>query len=895
MSLFAKSRFYLRSLFQKRQLDEQLSEEIRTHVDLATVANVAKGMAPEEARFAALREFGNVAGIQERARDEHGWLWVEQGVQDVRYAFRQLRRSPGFTAVTVLTLAVGIGASTVLFSVLDPVFLRSLPVADPGGLYLAAVEGPSQIGKPFARVHYEEFRKRANALEQVAAMSTWPGYRELAAAAGGSETPVELLTFEVSANYFTALGVSPAAGRLFGEVEERAGSAAVAVISHELWQRRFGGDPAVVGRELLLDGYPVRVIGVADRGFRGALAGARTDLWLPAALSPLIDQNQPWGTEGYLANLPLFNLAVRLRPNVSRQQAETELTAIFRQVLARPDGRHKWQRAPEAGDIAQSRIELQPLGRGYGGVRNWLERPVTLLAGMVGVVLLVACANIAGLLMVRGSARQREFAMRAALGASRRRIVRQILVESLTLAALGGGGALLVAWIGTQALGKVLEMVDLSPDPRIYGFAAGVTLLTGMIFGLLPAWRLSRQDLAQASKRGGEASARLNQGLVIIQIALAFVLCSGAALIVETFRNVAGAATGFRPQQLWLAPLVVDRHATPQRRFEIERQFREACLALPGIREVSLQQGWSLINAGRLKVESVHDIQESARPDGEKITANRVTVGPDFFAVMRIPLRRGTGFKAADSEADSPAVIVLGEFAARRLFGERDPIGQKVKLWRDFEVVGVAADIKVVSLREEPRFVAYLPRQAGPSTLQTSLVLRTDAGSPLALGDLRGLLRQIEPTASVASLVAVEDHLARQVWTERLVAQLASGFALFVLLLACLGLFGLLAFGVVRRTREIGIRLALGASRGGLLELVIREGLLLLGIGSLLGAAATAGLGRFVEALLYGVSATAPWVYLAVGGTLTGATLVACLLPAWRATKVDPMVALRAE
>lgn len=895
MTWLAKVRFHLRTLFARRKLDEQLSEEVRAHVEMATEKNISKGLPPDEAHYAALREFGNVARIQEQAREGRGWLWVEQGVQDAFYAFRQIARSKGFAAVTVLTLALGIGASTVLFSVLNSVFLRSLPVKDPGGLFMLGATGPSRIGNPFTHGYYEHFRQHSTSFQAVAAMGFWPGFRALTRAGGDAGDAEELMTFEVSASYFTTMGVRASVGRLFDQGDDAANAPAVAVISHELWRRRFAADPSIVGCEILLDRFPVTVIGVAAPAFSGAVVGARADLWLPARLSPQIDQNQPWGAGGLAANYPLFNIAVRLRPGVSQRQAEAELTGLFQQQVALPAGLPPWQKALEGGDVLQSRIELQPLGRGYGGIRNWLYRPVVLLAGMVTAALLVACANIAGLLLVRGSAREREFAMRAALGASRSRIVRQILVESLALALLGGVAATLVVWGGTYGLGRFLEVVDLAPDIRVLTFAVGMTLITGLIFGLLPARRLSRLDLVSPGKQGTGPSSRMSRGLVVVQIALAFVLCSGAALIVRTFRNVAGIETGFRPAQLLVAPLTVDRSTAPKQRFEIEHRLRQACLVLPGVRSATFQQGWSLIGGTRARAESAHDIRDSLAPDAKPVPANRVTVGPDFFSTMQIPLLHGGGFHGADSAENAPPKVVLSEFAARRVFGERNPIGQRVKLWKDFEVVGVAADVKVATLREEPRLVVYLPLQASPSTLQTTLVIRTEPSARLALDDLRAVLRRIDPTASLARLTPVDDILVRQVRTERLLAQLAASFALFVLLLACVGLFGLLAFSVTRRTKEIGVRMALGASPRGLLVSVIREGMGLVLAGAVVGLVCAASLVRFVESLLYGISPTEPGVYLTVMAALGGAAFLACWLPARRASKVDPMVALRAE
>lgn len=880
----------LRRFFQRNRLDAEMREEMGIHLDLQAERNRAAGMGAEDARFAAERQFGNVASLRERVREQRGWLWLEQGRQDVRYAFRGLARNPGFTVVTVATLALGIGASTVLFSVVNAVFLRRLPVEQPAALYLLSVDAPEMWRRPFSQTYVRYFQEHAGTARDLAATGVWAGFREFSVRGTEDGKRDELMTFEVGGNYFEVMGVRPAAGRLFGPADDTPSSSPAAVISHELWARRFGRDPSVIGREIQLDRFPVTIVGVAAPGFFGALVGARADLWLPVELGPRIDQNQPWGAGGLKGNYPLFNLVARLAPDVSPAQAEKELTVLFRQQLAAGTGLPSWQRRATPPEVAQAQIRLQSLATGYGGVRQWLERPIALLAVMVGVVLLVTCANIAGLLLVRGSTREREFAMRSALGASRGRIMRQLLAESFALALLGGVAGAVVAEWGIRGVGDFLEVIDLAPDGRVLGFSAGITALVGLGVGLLPARRLGRhrQDAATAMQP------RLSQLLVISQIGLAFVLCSAATLVVQTFRNVSRIDAGIQPQHLFVAPLVVPRDAAPARRFAIEQALREACLDLPGVRQVSFAQGLPLIGGTRIKAESAHEIRES--PAGTiKLSANRVTAGPDFFATLGIPLLHGRGFEAADSASDAPARVILGARAAHALFGERNPVGLRISLWKDFEVIGVAADIKVASLREETRAIVYLPRQALPSTLSTTLLIRTDADGRLVLDDVRALLRRIDAQAAVSALAPVDGIFSREVRTEKLLAQLAACFAIFVLLLACLGLFGLLAFNVTRRTREIGVRLALGASHRGLIRMVLREGMQLVLGGTVLGLGGAAGSAHLAASLLYGISPTEPWVYGTMTAVLAVAALGACWLPAHRAARVDPMVALRSE
>jgi len=883
----------LRNLFRKRALDAEMAEEIRLHLEMQAERNRAGGMNADEARYAAQRQFGNVAIMQERVREGRGWVWVEQAVQDFRYAFRQLGRSPVFAIVAVATLAFGIGASTVFFSVVNAVFLRTLPVGDPAGLHLFTVEGPEWVKRPFSQGYHDYFRQHAGTVRDVASMSLWPGFRQMTVAGDAAGNTDELMTLQVSGNYFAVMGVRAALGRVLLPSDDRPEAPAVAVISHALWVRRFGSDSSVIGREILLDRFPVVVVGVATPGFEGTMVGARPQLWLPVQLSSRMDQNQPWGVTGVSANYPLFNLLARLAPGVSPEQANAELTGLLRQQLAAGTGLPSWQKPALPGEVRQSSIALQSIATGYGGARHWLQRPLALLCGMLAVVLLVACANIAGLLLVRGSARAREFALRAALGAGRGRVMRQLLVESLALASLGGAGGVVVAWLGTREVGKFLEGMDLAPDGRVLTFAVVVTAMAGLFAGFLPAWRLSRLDLMSAAK-GVPGGSWLGRGLVILQIGLAFVLCSAATLIVQTFRNVAGIDTGFRPQQLLAAPLVVPRDMSPAQRYALEHQLREACLGLPGVRQVTFQQGLALVAGTRIRAGAAHEIRES--PAGTvTLSASRVAVGPDFFSTMGIPVLHGSGFGPDDGADQAPARAVLDERAARGLFGEGNAIGRRISLWKEFEVIGVVADAKITNLREEPKPTVYLPRQAGPSTLQTSLMIRTEPGGRVPLEEIRALVHRFDPHSAVSAVVPVDDILSREVRTEKLLAQLASGFALFVLLLTGLGLFGLLAFNVARRTHEIGVRLALGASREGLLWLVVREGLLLVLMGSVIGIAGAVGLARFVGTLLYGVSPTEIWVYGVVALTLGSAALLACWLPARRAARVDPVIALRAE
>lgn len=909
MRWFAQITFKVKSLFSKRKLDEQLSEEIRTHVDMATEANITAGMTPEEAHYAALREFGNVASIREQSKEEHGWIWLEQLGQDVRYAGRGLARNPVFTFATLVILGGGIGANTALFSVVNGLLLRSLPVKAPQELVLLGARGagdPAQAfpyplynkngpNYAFPFSYYEHFREQNQSLDGIAAFGGWAAVRQMSLPGAGEGEPERISTVEVTGSYFSTLGGAASAGRLLDESDDQPGNARpVAVLSHAFWLRRFGADPEVVGRPIMIEGVQLTIVGVAPRGFTGLMVGSPIDLWLPLQLSPEIDQNLPWGGALKSNNRPWLIVFGRLKPNFASAQAEEEIDAHFQRKLEELDPRRVGltQNRSQPG-LRRAKIGLIPAGTGFGALRTNYEKPVTVLMIMVGVLLLVACANVAGLLLARGAAREREFAMRSSLGASRRRLMAQIMTESLLLALVGGILGVGVAWSGTHWLGRYLGSVDLSVDARVVVFALLATTCTGIVFGLLPAWRLSRLDLMNACKWATGGSQRLNRVLVVMQISLAFLLCIGAALLGRSFQQLATSNTGFQREHLLLAPLDADRNAKPEQRLELSQRLREELAALPGVKSATVYQGIGLL--GPFEIENKFEVS-GGQPSAETSTsASVVAAGPDFFQTMGITLIRGVDFTAPGSHRGTALPIVISEWSAKKLFGDEDPIGRRVKLWTEFEITGVAQDIKYGHLREEPKFVFYVPLQTRPSTLQTTVAIRSRPGAVINLGDLRAVLRRLDPAASLRALNPASEVLSRLTSQERFAAQLSAFFGMFVLILASLGLFGLLSFGVTRRTREIGVRLALGASPRGVRLFILREGMALLLVGSLVGAAASAGLVRFARSLLYGVSPTEPAVYAVVFFLLLGAAVLASWLPARRASKVDPMVALRAE
>lgn len=899
----------LRSFLGKGAFETEMAAEMRHHVELQTELNHRAGMNAEDARYAALRQFGNVAVVQEQAREGRGLVFLETLAQDLRYAIRGLRKSPVVTLVTLLTLAVGIGANTALFSVVNALLLRSLPVKDPQELVLLGASGPGDSTQAFPYPlynkngpnhafpfsFYEHFQQQNQSLAGIAAFGGWASLRQVSLSDAGSGEPERVATLEVTGSYFPVLGSMASLGRLLDESDDQPGHARpVAVLSHALWSRRFGADPGVLGRSLTLEGVQLTVVGVAPRGFTGLMVGSPVDLWVPVQLSPEIDHNQPWAGALKSTTRPWLIVFGRLNPGVTAIQAEGELDGHFQRKLEQLDPR-RVKLAPDGGQpgLRRQKIGLKPAGAGFGALQAAYEKPVTVLMAMVGVLLLVACANVAGLLLARGAAREREFAMRSALGASRWRVVTQIMTESVLLALLGGVLGVGVAWGGTHWLAGYLGSVDLSMDGRVACFVLFVTSGTGIIFGLLPAWRLSGFDPMNASKWTRGASRRLNQSLVVGQISLAFLLCIGAALLGRSFQQLASSNPGIQWEHLLLAPLDADRTAKAEQRLKLSQRLREELAALPGVKSATVYQGIGLL--GPFGIENHFEVSGQSSTTGNIRTASVVAAGPCFFETMGISLIRGVDFTAPGTTGAAARPIVISEWSAGKLFGNADPRGQRIKLWTEFEVAGVARDIKAGHMREDPKFVFYVPLRTRPSTLQTTVAIRTKPGATTSLADLRAILHRLDPTASLPALKPASENLSDLTRQERFAAQLSAFFGLFVLILAGLGLFGLLSFGVTRRTREIGVRLALGASPHGIRLFILREGLGLLLLGSLVGAAAAVGLVRFAESLFYGVSPTEPAVYAVVFLLLLGAAALACWLPARRAAKVDPVIALRAE
>jgi predicted permease len=891
------------NLFRWRQRkDEELNAEIQNHLDEAIRDRIERGETPDEARANALREFGNIGLVKEVTREMWGWATLERLGQDLRFGLRMLRKNPGFSLIAILTLALGIGANTAIFSVVNTLLLRSLPVNKTDELALLATVNHNGPAYNFSYPLYKLLRDESHSFAGLFA-ATDVSKRRMQA--GGTEAEF-IRAQEVSGNFFAGLRVSALLGRTLTPEDDRVGQPVVVVISHSFWQRRFGADPAVIGWTLTYDDLPATIVGVTPPGFFGYQPGEHPDLWGPVQVI--------WEKSLRHEGRAFLHLMGRLPANVNRTQVQAELDVIFQRHLVGL----KWVIAnwdeSDRRAFFDRHLEVQPGAAGYTDLRRQFRRSLWLLLTAVGLVLLIACANLASLLLARAAARQREFAVRSALGAGRLRLVRQLLTESLLLAALGGLLGLLFAQWGTRALLILMRLeadavsFSVAPDARVLLFTLAATLLTGLLFGVVPALRSSRLELASALKRAGGSVAgdasrqRLNQALVVTQVALSLVLLIGAALFVRTLQKLNATDAGFNRENVVVFNLDFTQNLDPTRRLTLYKELVARLEALPGARAAGLSSDFLLgqrcCNRDRIMAEGY------AASPGAELNCDIFEISPRFFETTGTPLIRGRGFGPPDerpadpADANAPQTAIINQAMARRYFGDANPLGRRFYSTyhpeKKIEIVGVVKDIRHRSLREPATPAFYLPLSRVPGK-EVGFAVRTSSDSGALTHSLRQVAREVNPAIQVRDVRSLNEVVNTALHQERVVAQLGGFFSLFALVLACLGLYGVLSFAVVQGTREIGVRIALGAQRKEVLALVMGRGLKLAVLGVALGLVAAAVVMRFVESLFYGVTATDPVVFVGVPVLLLAVALLACWIPARRATKVDPLVALRHE
>ena len=814
---------------------------------------------------------------------------------DLRYALRRLVRSRGFTLAAALTIAIGVGANTAIFTLVNAVLLRPPPaVSEPErivGVYTSDFSGPPYGSSSLPDV--EEFGKQTDVFAGVMGFAPRP-------AAIGEDDNLERIAVEVvTDNYFQVLGAQPVAGRAFGSEQRTPGGEPVAIISHALWQRRFGGDAAIIGKPLRLNARPVTIIGVAPPKFAGSWRGLVADVWVPMANGGVVGVD---ASDLASRGNRMVLVYARLSPGVTIDQARSRMNVVARQLAAAyPDA---WRDVTRQGrritvePEAQTRVPPQARGPALGFA--------ALLMGTVGLVLLVCCANVAGLLLARATGRLKEVGIRVSLGASRGRIIRQMLTESVLLAALGGvAGAAIAVWAGRTLMALSLPLpvpvaLDLTPDARVLTFALAVTILTGIVFGLAPALRASRADVVTALKvdtpamQLGARRFSLQGALVVGQVALSLLLVVGALLFMQTLRAAASIDPGFRVDHMLMAD-VAPRPGTEERTNsqQVAIALRDRVAAIPGVTAVTWANAVPLgLDASRRSVR----IEGYAPREGEDMEFHYSMVGPRYFETMETPLIKGRGFTDSDREG-APRVVVVNEAFARRFWGDADPIGKRLSAsgregpW--MEVVGLARDGKYVTLAESPRPYVFYPQLQMPDGV--TLLVRT-SGKPMDLAAaVRRELATVAPDWLMERTSTVEQHIGVSLLPQRIAAGVLGAFGAIALLLAAVGLYGVVAFAVAQRTREIGIRVALGARSGEVLRLMLRQGMVLAGLGLAVGLPIAFMAARLVSGFLLGGGTADPVVFTLAAVALTGVTLLASWIPARRAARVDPMVALRAQ
>jgi predicted permease len=919
----------LRDLVLRHRRERELDDELRFHLEREAERNRALGMDATEAQRAALRRFGGVEATKEEARDVRGLRLVGELARDLGYGLRLMRKSPAFTAVAVLSLALGIGANTALFSVADALLMRTLPVKEPDRLVLlewqagiafrnSGTTGWSfrtrEVGRrgssSFHQRIYEELRRARGALTDLVAFA---GLRDASLVVDGQ---AEVLDGQyVSGNYFRVLGVPALLGRTLDEQDDRAGAAPAAVISHRFWQTRFGGDPGVVGKQVRLDTVGVTIVGVTPPDFTGTMqVDARPAFMVPLALEPLRRRLEARGHAEHRDEVRRdwwLHLLGRLAPGATIPQAQASLDEVFRALALQ-------MMPPPRRDDEPARLEPRDhpqlvASAGGGGMleaRRGFSKTIYALFAGLGLVLIIACANVANMLLARSAARRAEIALRLATGAGRARLVRQLLTESLLLAALGGvlgvafafAGQRLLVWLAAGGGSVFPADVDYGLSWRTFAFTAGVALATALLFGLVPALRATRLDLGSVLKHsqrgpGAAAGSRLSKSLVVVQVAISLVLLVGAGLFLRTVRNLEGVALGFNPEGLLLFDLRPAGLGFEGARLkDFYAQLFRRLDGLPGVRSATFATVRLINHSGT--TARVLLPGETARLAAQH-EANRQVVRETYFATMEIPLVRGRGFTAGDSDG-APRVAVVNETLAREYFPGREALGQRIRFDRssdgELEIVGVVRDTRYNRQRNQVQPLVYTCwRQAGAAIGWMSFALRT-AGDPTALvPSVQRVVRELDPNLPVTAVTTQVEQSRKTIAAERFFALLLSGFGALAALLAAVGLYGVMAYGVAQRTGEIGIRMALGAQAAGVRRLIVRQGMTFAALGVAAGLLGARALEQVAASQLYGVTASDPVTFAAAAATLLAVALIACWIPARRATRVDPMIALRAE
>jgi predicted permease len=915
-------RLRFRSLVRRSDAEGQLDKELRFHLEQQIEENIALGMPPAEARFAALRSLGGITQIQEECRDMRRTNYIEDLWQDLQYALRTLMKTPGFTLTAVLTLALGIGATTAIFTLVHEVMLKSLPVANPDQLYRVGDKvhcciwgGYSQDGEfsLFSYELYKHFRDNTDGFEEMAAFGadvTWLSVRRN----GSAHAADAFFGKFVSGNYFSMFGIGAFVGRPLTKADDQAGAVPVAMMSYRAWQQKYSLDPAVVGSGFTMNGKPFTIVGVAPPGFYGdTLQSNPPDFWIPLSREPAVHGNSSLLEQ---ADANWLDIIGRVPKGANTAAIEAKLKVELRQWLTS----HIGDMSPDdRRDLPRQSVHLSPGGAGVTSMREAYEHGLRLLMMVSSFVLLIACANIANLTLVRGMARRQQVSMRMALGAPQFRLIRQALTESLVLALAGGVAGVAVAYAGTQAIlhlafeGANYVPIHATPSYSVLLFALGVSLTTAMLFGIAPAWATSHSDPVEAlrgANRSTKASSTPQKTLVILQAALSLVLLSAAGLLTRSLNNLQHMQQGFKTENRQIVrfdPVLAGYK--PEQMELLFRRLLDKLIQVPGVIRVSYSM-YSPMSGDNWNV----GVLLEGKPPIDDRNSMWERIGPDYFDTIGTRLVRGRSFTERDTQ-NSPHVAVVNEAFVRHFFKNTDPLGKRfghsdAKHSSDYEIVGVAEDARYLSydLDKPVRPMFFVPllqltqyeqpfeiSTESRSRLLHEVQLQITGRGPSIEAQVRRAFEEIDPNLTVIRLMSFADQVSQNFTQEQLIARLTSLFGILALVLASIGLYGVTAYTVERRTSEIGIRMALGADRRSVLAMVLRGAFLMTGVGLVLGIPLSFAAGRLLSSQLYGINGFDPLTLASAVLVLGLCAFVAGVLPARRASSIQPIEALRVE
>jgi putative ABC transport system permease protein len=866
----------LRGLFEYKRVERELDDEVRFHLEMQIEDNLKAGMNPAEARYAALRSFGGIEPMKERYRERRAFALIETTAQDIRYALRTLRKSPAFTTTAAATLALAIGTNTAMFSVLNAVLLRPLPYRSPEQLAMLWTEDPTQNLREGRSALWDVEQWRSQS-QSFADMATFDSVSTVLSGADGVE---QIVGASISPNLLPLLGVRPVLGRSFS-TEEAEQRQRLVLISHRFWQARFGGSHDALGATLVLNGFPSQIIGILPADFQ--IARFEADVWEPHTTRRSVRGGQTWFVIG------------RVRPGVTFDHAEAEMSAVARRLNDQLPANERNQG-----------INVVPLSLYVVGPQSRLA--LWMLGGAVFCVFLIAAANVTSLSLARSVGRAREMAVRAALGASAGRIVRQLLTESVLLAAVSGLIGTLLAAVGIRLIrafgpGNLPRLNEVSLDLRVLGWALGISLVAGILVGLAPTTTTLRRDLRFSGEEGGRsvsggaATRRIRRALVVAEFALAIVLLVGAGLLVRSWWNVKNIDPAFRPERVLMMELSTPTtFSTSAQRRDLYHRVLEQIQAVPGVESAGITGDLFSDNPR----EHVLTVERADGTVSERLRLTRDEVSPDFFRTLGTPLLRGRFFSIED-RPEAPRVAIINDAMARRSWPGHDPVGRRFKLGpRDsdgtwYTVVGVVGDMRRQGLEREALPQIFEPLAQNPPR-SGDLFIRTSSDDPVAMaGALRAAVHRVEKNAPIYGVAPLEQQLGTYLTQRRFQTSLLIGFSVVALLMAAIGIYGLIQYSIAMRTHEIGIRMAVGAQAGAIFRMIILEGLKLSLTGLVLGLIGALWLGQAGSSLLFGITATDPLTFITVSLLLTAVATAACYFPARRAMKVEPIVALRQE